>query len=96
MQYTDEQVEQVRAAVGYLSSDTARNTIRYLDGAGITLNFPEPRFFAEESSHISRGSWVIRDRRGAGWAVNFGSANGGWNERQAKALAERLNREESA
>ena len=93
--YTTEQVERAHeAAHRNVDLDIAdiNEVLRGFHAAGITVTFPEPRFYVAQ-----RGSrcWDVIDRRGEHVAASF-FRNNSDSERHAREHSDRLNREVGA
>jgi hypothetical protein len=91
--YTDEQARMFADALWGHSTSHARADLEQLTAAGITVTFPEPRYYVDGSSHFYAH---VMERGADGIAVAaFNRVRHPDAQRAAQAEADRLNREAS-
>lgn len=91
--YTDEQADIIRRATGgMLSYGEPKTLLRYLHQAGITVTFPEPRYYVDGD----KAPYDVMDRvMGAGVARFWRHMDNNGRD-YAQEHADRLNREDHA
>lgn len=95
-EYTDEQAAAFYEALEGRSDANAavwgKRWLQHMTDAGITVQFPEPRYYVD---HVAEtGEYRVRERvRSNVWLARFASADLAWNRRMAEECADRLNRE---